>query len=96
MKYLFMVVLSIALLSSCLCLAGEQLDLKDDKIRVSYSVGYQVGGDFKRQGMDINPKVILKGVQDALAGNEPLMTPEEMSKTLVELNRKIVASQQER
>jgi FKBP-type peptidyl-prolyl cis-trans isomerase FklB len=95
MKYLFIVMQGVALLSS-VCLAGDQLDLKDDKIRVSYSVGFQVGGDFKRQGMDINPQVILKGVQDALAGNEPLMTAEDMRTTLVDLQKRITAAQEQK
>jgi FKBP-type peptidyl-prolyl cis-trans isomerase FklB len=95
MKYLFIVILCVALLSS-VCLAGDQLDLKDDKVRVSYSVGFQVGGDFKRQGMDINPQVILKGVQDGLAGNEPLMTTEEIRTTLVELQKRVAAAQEQK
>ena len=95
MKYLCIVVLCMALLFS-VCLAGEPLDLKDDKVRVSYSVGFQVGGDFKRQGTDINPQVILKGIQDGLAGNEPLMTTEEMRTTLVELQKRVTAAQEQK
>jgi len=71
------------------CSAAGKLNLKDDKVRLSYSVGYQVGGDFLRQGTDINPELLLKGVDDALAGNEPLMTPEEMRTTLVDLQNKV-------
>ncbi|UCH81865.1 MAG: FKBP-type peptidyl-prolyl cis-trans isomerase [Nitrospiraceae bacterium] len=95
MKYLFILILSVALLSS-VCLAVEQLDLKDDKVRLSYSVGFQVGGDFRHQGIEIKPKVILQGVQDALAGNEPRMTADEMRSTLVDLQKTVAAAQKQK
>ena len=94
MKYILMVIFSVVLFFG-VCSAGEKMELKNRKDWVSYSVGYQVGGDFKRQGMDINPKVLVKGIQDALAGIEPLMTQDEMRKTLLELKKKIVAVQKQ-
>jgi FKBP-type peptidyl-prolyl cis-trans isomerase FklB len=73
--------------------AAEKPEMKGENDRVSYSVGYQVGGDFKRQGVELNPDLLVKGIQDALAESKPLMTPEEMRKTLVDLKKKIVADQ---
>ena len=95
MKQMVIAVLSLALLSG-ICLADDNLNMKDEKVRVSYSVGYQVGGDFKRQGVDINPEVLLNGVQDALAGNDPLMPPQEMRTTLVDLQKKLAATQKQK
>ena len=85
-----------ALLFFGVCSAAGKLDLTDEKVRLSYSVGYQVGGDFLRQGTDINPELLLKGVQDALAGKEPLMTPQEMRTTLVDLQKKVAAVQDQK
>jgi FKBP-type peptidyl-prolyl cis-trans isomerase FklB len=79
-----------------ICLAGENLDLKDKKARLSYSVGYQIGGDFLRQGKDINPNVLLKGIQDALASTEPLMTQKEMRTTLINLQKAVAAAQEKK
>ena len=45
--------------------------------------------------MELNPELLVKGVEDALSGAEPLMTEEEMRKTLVDLKRKIMAAQQD-
>jgi len=95
MKQIFIAILSVTFLSG-VCRAGDKLDLKDDKVRLSYSVGYQVGGDFKRQGLDINPEMLLKGVEDALAGNEPLLTPQEMRSTLVEVQKTVTAAQEQK
>ena len=73
--------------------AGETLKLEDETSRINYSLGYQIGGDFKRQGIELNAEAVVKGMQDALSGSEPLMPQPEMNATLVELKRKVVAEQ---
>ena len=75
--------------------AADNPNVKEEKDKVSYSVGYQVGGDFKRQGVELNPELLVKGVQDAMSGAKPLMTQQEMNKTLVDLKKKIVTAQRE-
>jgi FKBP-type peptidyl-prolyl cis-trans isomerase FklB len=70
--------------------------LKDEYAKISYSVGYQVGGDFKRQKLTIHPELFLKGIQDALEDNELLMNKAEIQKLLVDMKKKIVASEQEK
>ena len=72
--------------------AGERFSPKDDPDIVSYSIGYQVGDDFRRQGIEIDPELIVKGVLDALADTEPLMTPAEMQRTLTELKQQAAAT----
>jgi FKBP-type peptidyl-prolyl cis-trans isomerase FklB len=91
----------IAILVSIACLATiagrvgaqEPLKLDDETARINYSLGYQIGGDFKRQGIELNAEAVVKGMQDALSGSEPLMPQPEMNATLVELKRKVVAEQ---
>ena len=95
LQFILLIFLSLIVLFST-CLAGDDLDLKDEKVRLSYSVGYQVGNDFVRQGKDINPDVLLKGVLDAMSGNEPLMSPQEMRTVLTNLQREVVAAQEKR
>ena len=77
-------------------LAAEPLNLEDETARINYSLGYQIGGDFKRQGVEMNGAAVVKGIEDALSGAEPLMTPEEMRTTLMDLKRKIVTEQTNR
>ncbi len=76
--------------------AAEPLKLDDETARINYSLGYQIGGDFKRQGVEMNPEAIVKGIEDALSGTEPLMPPQEMNATLTELKRKVVTQQRAR
>jgi FKBP-type peptidyl-prolyl cis-trans isomerase FklB len=76
--------------------AAEAVNLQDETARISYSLGYQIGGDFKRQGVEMNAEAVVKGIQDALSGAEPAMPATEMQQTLVDLKKKIVAEQQAR
>mgnify|MGYP001828982474 CR=1 FL=1 len=75
---------------------GAALDLSDETARVNYSVGYQIGGDFKRQGIEMDAAAVVQGIGDALSDAEPKMTEEEMRQTLVELKQKVVAEQRKR
>ena len=92
-------ILFISVLAVCLtgvCLAGEKPELNKENDRIGYSVGYSIGGDFKRQGIDINPELLLRGIEDARSGAEPLMSREEMHQALVDLKKKVVAEDRKR
>jgi FKBP-type peptidyl-prolyl cis-trans isomerase FklB len=93
MKQIIGTVVSIFLLSS-FCYAAEKPVLNKKKDKVSYSLGYQIGGDFKKENRDIDPDAFLKGVKDALAEMKPEISPEEMRSTLMQMKKKIVARQQ--
>ncbi|MHB8846708.1 MAG: FKBP-type peptidyl-prolyl cis-trans isomerase N-terminal domain-containing protein [Nitrospirota bacterium] len=81
-------------LVSGLCAAAEKKELKTEAERVNYSVGYQIGGDFKSQGVELDPDALVQGIQDAIKKNKPLMSQDQMNATLVDLKKKIVADQQ--
>lgn len=68
-------------------------ELSNEKARVNYSVGYQIGDDFKRQGVSINLAALVKGIQDAISGQTPLMSADEQRDALVNLQRKVDAQQ---
>ena len=76
------------------CAAADELKLKERGDKVNYSIGYQIGSDFRRQGVDIDPEIVLKGVEDALSEGEPLLKPDEMRTTLAELQGRVKAEQQ--
>ncbi len=87
-------VLTIMALVPAATFAGERFSPKDDQDIISYSIGYQVGSDFRHQGIEIDPASLVRGVQDALAGTEPGMTPQEMHTTLSDLQQKITDAQE--
>jgi len=74
---LLAVVLGAALLAAAVY-AGEQPELKTDKDRVNYSIGVNIIGNFKLQGIDIDLDLVMKGMQDAHSGGKLLLTDEEI------------------
>lgn len=82
-------------LHSFSCQAAEQEENKIENMKISYSTGYQVGSDFRRQDVKISPKLFVKGVLDANPDATLLMTPKEMQKALGKLQRQAVEAEQE-
>jgi len=74
----------------------EPLDFDDETVRINYSLGYQIGGDFKRQGVEMDPEAVVQGIADALSGAEPKLSQPEMHQILVELKRSVEAAQRTR
>jgi FKBP-type peptidyl-prolyl cis-trans isomerase FklB len=92
MRRASLVVFALSLLPGAF-LAAEPPNRGGEKQKLSYSVGYQVGGDFGRLGLPIDAELVVRGVVDALAESEPLMTPDEMRQTLTELKRRAAAAE---
>jgi FKBP-type peptidyl-prolyl cis-trans isomerase FklB len=76
------------------CFAGEKPELKDQKAKDSYSLGYQYGETFKKQGVEIDADIFAAGIRDALGGTEPSMSPEEIRETISSLQKRMFAAQQ--
>jgi len=93
MKYVLSTIISIGLLFT-FCFGGEKLELKDLKDKESYSLGYQFGQSLKAQGLDINLEVYTSGIRDALGGTNPLLSQDEIHKTISELQKRIMTARQ--
>jgi FKBP-type peptidyl-prolyl cis-trans isomerase FklB len=59
--------------------------LKTQKDKISYAVGMNVGTNLKKQSVEVDPAIVVKGMQDAIAGNKPLLTDEETRAVLMQL-----------
>ncbi|MBI3753937.1 MAG: FKBP-type peptidyl-prolyl cis-trans isomerase [Deltaproteobacteria bacterium] len=95
MKVLLTAVLSIMLAVSQ-AHAGNHTALKSEKDKVSYSIGLNIGNNFKSQSVDINPDILAKGIKDALSGSKPLMTEKEIQETMTAFQKEMAAKQAER
>ena len=77
MLFRFVAILSLGLLA----VPGQAADttvLKTQKDKVSYSIGLDIGKNFKKQSMDIDPDLLARGLKDAMAGGKTLLTEEEV------------------
>jgi FKBP-type peptidyl-prolyl cis-trans isomerase len=76
-------------------LAEDAPALEDAADRTSYSLGFQMGRDLKRQDVTMDRDALLKGLADGQSGAEPLMTPDAMRTLLTEVKRRIMAKMRE-
>ena len=70
-------------------MAAEQTTLSDEADRINYSIGHQIGADFKRQKVNLNEQALRLGLQHGQTGTAPLLDRKEMNAALVELKRNI-------
>lgn len=99
MRLRMVVILGILLLVSQVN-AQEKLALKNQKEKVSYSIGLNIGRnlshDLKRQSIDVDPNLVAKGIQDALSGENPLLSNEEIQETMIAFQKEISEKQKQR
>jgi len=94
MKLRLIIVLGILFLVSQVN-AQENLVLKDQKDKVSYIIGMEVGSNLKKQGINVDPTILAKGIQDALTDKKPLLTEQEIQETMASFQKEMMAKQTE-
>jgi FKBP-type peptidyl-prolyl cis-trans isomerase FklB len=95
MKLRMIVVLGILFLVSQVS-AQEKLVLKNQKEKVSYIIGTDIGGNLKRQSVDVDPNILARGIQDSLSGAKPLLSKEEIQETMVVFQKEMAEKQKQR
>jgi FKBP-type peptidyl-prolyl cis-trans isomerase len=90
------IILSIMALSFVVTAFGEDkpAQLKDQKDKFSYAVGLNIGMNFKRQNIDVNPDAILAGMKDGISG-KPQMTMDQIKGTMTAFEKDMQQKQTE-
>ncbi|MCG8568181.1 MAG: FKBP-type peptidyl-prolyl cis-trans isomerase, partial [Desulfobacterales bacterium] len=68
--------------------------MKVDLDKVSYILGQSVGGDFRRKGFEIDPKIFTESFLAAFNGEEPNMRVSEMQHIMQNFQRAIQDKQE--
>jgi FKBP-type peptidyl-prolyl cis-trans isomerase FklB len=61
------------------------LTLKTQKDKVSYAIGINIGKSMKKDSVDVDATILLRGLKDGLAGSTPLLTDKEAQEAIVSL-----------
>ena len=75
--------------------AEEKMVLKNQKDKMSYIIGMDIGNNLKKQSIDVDPNILSKGIKDALAGGKPLLTEQEISETMAAFQKEMMAKQEQ-
>ena len=98
MKHISTIIISVFIIAISCSNSDQQIEevkLNDYMDTVSYSVGVDIGKSFRYQEMDIDPKVLAKGLNDAFNENEIVLTEEEVQLTLVKFRQEFQQKQRE-
>jgi FKBP-type peptidyl-prolyl cis-trans isomerase FklB len=72
-------------LAACTVLAAEKITLKDQKDKVGYSIGLNIGSNMKNQGLDVtllSPEALAEGLRDALTDGPKQLTEEQITEVM--------------
>jgi FKBP-type peptidyl-prolyl cis-trans isomerase FklB len=95
MKARIVIILCMALAASP-AIAGNKMELKNQKDKVSYAIGLDMGNNLKKNEIEVDPDILSQAIKDVFAGNKHLMTDQEARETLVALQKDLQAKQRER
>jgi FKBP-type peptidyl-prolyl cis-trans isomerase len=68
----------------------QPLKLTTQKDKVSYAIGLNIGQGMKKDSLDIDPNILLRGLKDAMSGAKPLMTDEEVKVVMTEFRTEMM------
>jgi FKBP-type peptidyl-prolyl cis-trans isomerase FklB len=88
MKFRWLVA-AVALLAAVHVSAEDAPKLTDQKDKISYSIGMDIGNNLKRQSLDVDADILARGVKDALSGGQTLLSDEEARATLAALQQEL-------
>jgi FKBP-type peptidyl-prolyl cis-trans isomerase FklB len=80
MKHVILI-FSASLLALPLFGQEKSMQLKDQKDKVSYSIGLNIGFNLNRQNVQINPDAVTAGMKDAIAG-KPQLNPDQVKEVM--------------
>lgn len=88
MKLVTAAVLGLAMSSA---MAADATQLTTDKDKLSYSIGADLGKNFKNQGIDVNTDALAKGMQDGMTGAQLILTEQQMKDVLTKFQKDLMA-----
>ena len=86
------IVLGVSLLGPA-AWAAEKVPPGSQKAKDSYSLGYEFGSNIRRQEVEVDSQMLLDAVRDGLQGKTPALSPQAMTRTLVELRERVAVRQ---
>lgn len=75
------------------CAAQDGPALKSRKDKLSYALGMDLGQQFRKQSVDVDPALFGKGLSDTLSGGATLLTGEEVRTVIAALQAELIQKQ---
>jgi FKBP-type peptidyl-prolyl cis-trans isomerase len=70
--------------------------LTTEKDKQSYAIGLNVGKSLHRDDIDVDPKIVLQGLQDAMGDGKVLLTDDQIKTVMTDLQNQVRQKQEEK
>jgi len=87
-------ILLAALFVSCSSEPKRVTELKDQKQKVSYSIGLDIGKNLKAQKIEIDAQILAQGLSDASSGETPLLTDAQAQEVMTQFQKEMQEKKQ--
>lgn len=75
--------------------AGKRGELKSMRDRASYSFGMMIGGNLKKQGVDVDFDLLMQGFRDATSSGKTVLTEQQAGEAIQAFEKEVAAKQAE-
>jgi FKBP-type peptidyl-prolyl cis-trans isomerase FklB len=75
--------------------AADAPELKTDKEKLSYSIGMDIGGNLKRQSVEVDPDLLAKGLKDSYGEGKTVLTEDQARQAIADFQKTLMAKQAE-
>ena len=89
MKYSSLAITTLTLCNT-MSIAAEAVAPQSENDKAIYSLGYELGTELKGHVLELNPELLLQGVNDAIDGNRPLVKTTGRNKALAQIREQRV------
>ena len=93
-RRLAMAVCGVVALSGA-ALAADAPEVKSDKEVFSYSLGMNLGGNLKRESVEVDTELLVRGFKDSYGGGKTILTEEEARKSIMDFQKAQMAKKAE-
>ena len=88
MRLKMIIITGVLFLASQVC-AEESLVLKTQRDKVNYGIGVNIINNIKKQGVEIDLDIVMRGMKDASSGGELLLKDDELNQAILQYQRAV-------
>ncbi|MCI0691674.1 FKBP-type peptidyl-prolyl cis-trans isomerase [candidate division KSB1 bacterium] len=82
-------------LLGCQGAKDKKITLETQTQKASYSIGIDIGKNFKHSNIEIDLEALMQGVKDAISDSTPKLTEQQMEEAMRQLQQDVVAKRNE-